>query len=151
MYCQTSVYLVLLAAAIAVFALVNSINFVDCDLPDAITALVYVQLIAFVIMFINSCLFVVNALFRCIRIAFIVPLTGIVVTLILDYYLYHHQDYSCDGAIDYHSVINTVYYTQGIIFVLLVILFIEECHCLGGDEKRRSSYENLAARSVGPS
>lgn len=146
MYCETPLYFILLAASVTVFAILNSINYVDCDLPTSIIAFTYVQIIIFFIMFINSCLFVVNAIFRCIRIAFIIPLTGLVVTLILDYYLYHNQDYSCEGAIDYHSLIHSVYYTQGVIFVLLLILFIQEIRCFGGDEsRRRSSYENLEA------
>lgn len=141
MYCETTAYLLLMLCSIAVFALINAIDFIDCKMPNEIMVGVYTQLLLFVGTFLTSCV-CINCCLRIIRLGFIIPLAGIVVTLIFDYFLYNHRDYTCDSTeVNYKQSLNTVYYTQGAIFTITLGLFLNECSC--GVSVKSPSYNSL--------
>ena len=121
MICEATINLLLLALSIAVFSILSAINMVNCTLPNEITAMIWIQLLTYTTSFFLYCA-CIQCLLKTIKVGFLIPTATLIVSLVLSSVLYKNRDLSCSGDIDYTHAIHTVYYTQGAIFLLNLIL-----------------------------
>lgn len=121
MICEATINLLLLALSITVFSILSAINMVNCTLPGEVTAMIWIQLLSYTASLFLYCV-CIQCLLKTIKVGFLLPTATLIVSLVLSSVLYKNQDLSCSGEIDYRYAIHTVYYTQGAIFLLNLIL-----------------------------